>query len=518
MRRGVLHGLLDTGGVNRMINKKIIITGFVFLIGIFLISSVHSADVSYCCEKTAIQNDGSGGAWCQNAPQEQCDANFRKTPTSCESTSYCKKGTCYDSQEGTCDPNTPQKSCEDSGGVWEDKNPEDLPQCQLGCCLIGDQAAFVTQTRCKRLSSLYGLTIDFRTSTKDEMTCLASAASDAKGACVFTKDSEKTCIFTTKKNCLAMETSETDVSFHEDYLCSAESLGTNCGPTKQTKCVEGRDEVYFVDSCGNLANIYDASKINDKTYWSKIVAKEDICGVNDEDGNADSRTCGNCDYYLGSTCKVKGSGDASPQYGNNICRDLDCVYKGKTYKHGETWCEGSEGVDKNLPGSRDYRLVCYNGEVTIEPCADFRQEVCVQSEVNGFKTSACRVSQWQDCFSQKNKQDCENSDKRDCKWVQTIWQPKPGDNPGIIKSNGGACVPLYTPGFDFWNPDGDTQALCSSATTKCVVKFKKKITSSRCIENCECLTSTWQTQMKGICEAVGDCGSTTNYIGQPGYK
>jgi hypothetical protein len=33
-----------------------------------------------------------------------------------------------------------------------------------------------------------------------------------------------------------------------------------CGKTTNTVCVEGKDEVYFVDSCGNVANIYDASK------------------------------------------------------------------------------------------------------------------------------------------------------------------------------------------------------------------------------------------------------------------
>ena len=59
-------------------------------------------EVSFCCEKTNY------GAFCQNAPASECDSAFKKTPTSCEGTSYCKLGCCYDSIEGTCARNTGQ--------------------------------------------------------------------------------------------------------------------------------------------------------------------------------------------------------------------------------------------------------------------------------------------------------------------------------------------------------------------------------------------------------------------------
>lgn len=498
-----------------MMGKKIFLT---IILSIFIISFI-SAAASYCCEKTLATGDGSGGAWCQNEPKEKCDTNFRLAPTSCEATSYCRVGTCYDSQEGTCDPNTPQKSCEDSGGVWEEGVPEELPQCQLGCCLIGDQAAFVTQTRCKRLSSVYGLEINFKTNIQNEIQCILSATSDVEGACVFEKEFEKTCLFLTKKECLDFQaSSQTDVSFHEGFLCSSESLGTNCGPTELTKCVEGRDEVYYIDSCGNLANIYDATKMNNKLYWSEVVEKAESCGFNNEKGNANSATCGNCDYYLGSTCKAKTTKDAKPTYGNNICRDLNCVYEGKKYKHGETWCADSPGASDNLPGSRHNRLVCYNGEVTVEPCADFRQEVCIESSIEGFKTAACRVNRWQDCQAQDNKKDCENEDRRDCRWIQTSWKPEEGDSPGIINKNGGACIPLDAPGFDFWNLEGDAESLCSIANTRCTVIYEESLFGDEdCEQNCECLTSSWQNEMNNICTSIGDCGSSTNYIGAKGY-
>jgi len=490
--------------VYKKLNLKILVT---LILGMFLIGIISAVEVSYCCEKT------TSGAWCQNAPLDQCNAQFRKTPTSCEATSYCKMGCCYDSQEGTCDENTPQRVCDKNNGVWAEGASCEIAQCKLGCCLIGDQASFVTQTRCKKLASVYGLEINFRTDFASEVACIASATPDAKGACVFDKEYTTTCVFTTKKECASIGGNGTS-EFHEDYLCSADSLGAICGPTEKTTCVEGSDEVYFVDSCGNLANIYDASKIKDKNYWSKVYGKAESCGYGSS--NAKSRSCGNCDYYLGSVCK-KAKITETPSYGNNLCADLSCEFEGKTYQHGESWCADSKGINNNLPGSKYFRMVCYSGDVTVEPCAEFRQETCVQSDVNGFKFAACRVNMWQDCTAQKKKKDCENTDKRDCKWLP--------DNRTAI-----ACVPKYTPGFEFWSTSAntsttsnttttDTSSSCSLATGTCTVKYEKKIGGSKkCIENCECLDAAWNNSMKNFCVSLGDCGEKTNYLGVVGFN
>lgn len=455
---------------------------------------ISAVEVSYCCEKT------TDGAWCQNAPEKECNSGFRKAPTSCEATSYCKLGCCYDSQEGTCDENTPQKVCETNNGIWGGSAACDIPQCNLGCCLIGDQASFVTQTRCKRLSSLYGLEISFRTDLGNELSCIASAMSDAKGACVFEKEYSTTCVFTTKRECAKMAGNDS-AKFHEDYLCSADELGTICGPTEKTTCVDGRDEVFFVDSCGNLANIYDASKIKDKTYWTKIYGKSESCSYGNS--NANSKTCGNCDYYLGSTCK-KTETSQRTNYGNYICADLKCEFEGRTYQHGETWCADSKGVDKSLPGSKYFRMVCYNGEVSVEPCAEYRQETCIQDEVNGFKSAACRVNQWQDCSSQTEKKDCENEERRDCDWLS-----------GLSK-----CVPKYSPGFDL-RGDNSTNAnsFCTLATTTCPVKYEKDLFGKKkCVENCHCAGEGWQSNMQTMCNALGDCGESVNYLGVKGFN
>lgn len=467
-------------------SKNNLYLGIIFVM--FLISFISGVgEVSYCCEKT------NSGAWCQNAPVANCDKDFRKAPTSCESTSYCRMGCCYNSQEGTCMENSPQKVCEDSEGVWEDDAQCDVPQCELGCCLIGDQAAFVTQTRCKRLSSLYGLEINFRTDMGNEIMCILSATSETKGACVFEQEFEKTCLFISQKECSDMEAGGKylDVGFHKDYLCSAETLSTNCGPTEQTTCVEGRDEVYYIDSCGNLANIYDSAKQEDKEYWSKIYAKSENCNPNS--GNVGSANCGSCDYYLGSTCKKyeRNRDKVKPNFGDNICRDLSCTYEGKKYSHGETWCANVKGVSKitinsetgnikttgtDLPGGRYFRLVCYNGDVSVEPCADFRQEVCIQSDIGGFKTAACRANQWQD---------------------------------GIDRSDGDA-----TPGFDFWNTEGDAQQICAQGNAECIVEFEKKLGGDKeCVKNCNCLDAGWKSSMNKQCIEIGDCGESKNYLG-----
>ncbi len=525
---------------------------FLFSILIIFLIGIISSQTSYCCERT------NEGAWCMNAPQEECDTSFRAAPTSCEATSYCRLGTCINTKEGNCLSNTPQRVCEDNGGVWNEGASDKIPQCKLGCCLIGEQAAFVTQTRCKKLSSVYGLEINYRTDIQTESECILSATADVKGACVFEKEFERSCKMVTRKKCQEMQTDDSEAEFHEGYLCSAESLNTICGPRGGTTCVEGRDEVYFLDTCGNLANVYDAGKIDDTNYWTYIEGTNGVVVDCGSGNNANSPTCGNCDYFLGSTCK-KGNA----QYGNFICKDLGCTYEGKSYKHGETWCAEASGtskisvnedyevkssarknLDKNsekdadVPGSRYFRLICYDGEVTVEPCAEYRQEVCLESNVNEFKTAACRVNKWQDCLVQDNEKDCINTDKRDCKW---------------IKENK-KCVPRNPPGFNFWE-EGDAEEICGQASSVCEVEIKRsmefkasdyeltegggfsfnKLGTLSCEKNCQCLTpdmaaelgnpkgysaeahKKWLSNQLQYCSSLGDCGVSVNFVGEKGY-
>jgi len=498
-------------------------TGMIFIFGILILSlfvfPARGVERNFCCEKT------KDGAWCMDVGyEEECDENYRVTPTSCEATSYCKLGCCYDSNEGLCMENSPQTACNRQGGFWQEGADCDISQCQLGCCVLGNQAAYVSLTRCKKLSGFYGLLTDYRPNIGSEIECIALTALQDEGACVYEVDYTKECKFTTRSQCnkeviggggnASIRGITSEIKFYKDYLCSAEELGTRCGPTTKTTCVEGKDEVYFVDSCGNPANIYDASKIKDKAYWTKIVKKEDSCGAGSD--NAGSKTCGNCDYFMGSICKRASVGERA-SYGDYVCKDLDC----KNKRHGESWCSTDKYEDS--VGSRYFRHLCINGEEIIEPCADFRQEICIEDDIGGFSQAACRVNRWQDCYAQTEKIDCENKDKRDCKWIYDKDEVETSEGGG--NSSGGvpvelACVPEHPPGLKFWE-SGESQGICAVANSQCEVKFVERgyfFSSKDCEDNCECLEDSWINKQLEKCEAVGDCGAKVNFVGAAGNR
>ncbi len=496
--------------------------------------NVGTQATTVCCEQT------NNGAFCQNVPASECKPNARQIPTSCESTSYCRGGTCYDSTEGTCLDNTPQLVCNANGGVWNQERP---PQCQLGCCILGDQAAYVSLVRCKRLSAFLGLETNYDRSVTNEVACIEKVQQQERGACVYEFEFEKTCKFGTRAECNTQISGNATLqggTFYGGKLCSAEELNTNCGPTTRTTCVDGKDEVYFVDSCGNPANIYDASKTENQEYWTNVKGKDQSC--NSASGNILSSSCGNCDYLQGSICRSERLAGGSPTYGDFICADLNCAntQNGNSYKHGESWCvykdAGGKGNADNTVGSRFYKHVCINGEEVLEQCEDFRAEECIEQKVNTFSQAACKVNRWQDCLGQNNKVDCENEDRRDCVWKQGVylngtwtyeqcvghWKGEEDDP--ILRAQliaqciKGTCLPENKPGFNFWS-DSESTNLCSAGNAVCVVKFEKGIFGNKeCVENCECLGNEWQTQRANVCAMLGDCGPSKNWIGKQGYK
>ena len=462
-------------------------------------SAVLNATV--CCEKT------TSNFYCQNVPAGECSAGAKQAPTSCESTSFCKPGVCYNTGQGLCSDNTPQLVCNKANGTWSELSP---PQCDLGCCILGDQAAFVTLTRCKYLSGTLGLQTNYNKGIRDEVQCVLAVQNQDKGACVYDFEFERVCKFTTRAECgSSVNGTGKEGQFFEGKLCSAPELGTKCSKTTKTTCIAGKDEVYFVDTCGNAANIYDASKINNEEYWTNVKDKTESCSSGA--ANINNPSCGNCNYLQGSYCRLSSSaGNTKPSYGNNICANLNCARtsNGKSYKHGESWCvyndEGETGEGKNAVGSRFFKHICINGEEVLEQCADFRQEECIEDSLTTtageFSQAACRVNRWQDCSAQEEQIDCENSDRRDCIW----------------KSN--VCVPKNSPGLKFWEGE-ETKAICAQANSACVVSFEKGLFGGeKCVKNCECLDDSWKKQRIDICTALGDCGPNVNWQGQEGYK
>jgi hypothetical protein len=215
--------------------------------------------------------------------------------------------------------------------------------------------------------------------------------------------------------------------------------------------------------------------------------------------------------------------------------------------------------------------MCYNGEVSVEPCAEFRNEICIESEVNDFSVAGCVSNKWQDCVSQTNKTDCENSYMRDCEWIDgySVLKDDSGNDLGLTIeeectltplgelcfniSTPGTCVPKYAPGFDFYAETGNGAEVCSLGTQACVVKYeigilasKKKLQQKdwdekmeKCVENCYCIPgytsgkskdkyennkpswhpksyNEWVELASNICTAFGDCGTKKNYLGGSG--
>ena len=557
------------------------LTAFFLLLQVHQVSADSSINQTYCCERL------QSGQWCQNVNDpSQCMTGgglSTPAPTSCQSTSYCRLGTCINTQEGTCLPNTPEQVCQGNNGTWVEGKPSDIPQCQLGCCFIGDQTAFVTQTRCKSFAGVYGVNTTFRTDITDETTCIESANPQQVGACVLDDGFTRDCRLLTRGDCQQLQTTEssnTTVSFHEGLLCTAQVLNTNCAPTKNTECVVGKDQVYFVDSCGNQANVYDSSRLNDPTYWTNIIDPSASCGVGSS--NAGSASCGNCNYLAGSVCKpYQRSNQQTPNQPNNgnfVCADLSCHYNGQTYAQGESWCvTNAQGNNQNAPGSESGVQRCFNGQVTTELCDPYRNKVCLQNTIAGnFSVASCVVNNWQECTTFTDEQDCLNSTNADCKWVNLTSATDENGNPVVVSSNGtlvpqgqgqkfyvgtinvggfsfqatkeisAACVPKDPPGFVFWNSTQDStdsgvvspQEICAQANQNCKVKFTRNVVagilgaSYTCKGNCECVglkngdsvpgnaaqLSQWINQRMEMCVSLGDCGNSTNYIGKPGYQ
>jgi len=482
----------------------ILVLVFIFVFSTAFVSAETNATV--CCEKT------KSGLYCQNVAEDQC-ATSNSAPTACESTSYCRPGVCYNSNEGTCLDNTPEVVCNNNNGIWSKDQPA---ACDLGCCILGDQAAFVSLTRCKYLSSTLGLNTNYNKNIKDEVSCVLSVSNQDKGACVFDYEFQRTCKFTTREQCkIGFNNTGVAGQFFKDKLCSAPELETNCAPSKKTSCAPGKDEVYFVDTCGNIANIYDASKINDQEYWSNLKTKDESCNPNSP--NANSKACGNCNYLGGSYCRPSDETEAN--YGDYICQDLNCkdTQNGNDYKHGESWCvyndEGENDVGSNAVGSQFFKHICVNGEEILETCADFRQQECVEDKIEytggTFSQAACRVNRWQDCTAQDNQRDCENEDRRDCLWEGSMQN---------INGTKGTCIPKNSPGLKFWQGE-EAKDVCGQANYQCVVTFEKGLTGGeKCVKNCECLSSEWRKSRIAFCEALGDCGAKVNWIGAEGYK
>ena len=111
---------------------------------------VISGEQESCCQKT------KSGASCVFTNATECDPNLLQAPTSCDQTSFCKPGCCFNENSGNCFKNTPRSLCQSqSNSTWKEGASCDIPQCTKGCCVLSNECSFTTLTRCKRETSLF---------------------------------------------------------------------------------------------------------------------------------------------------------------------------------------------------------------------------------------------------------------------------------------------------------------------------------------------------------------------------
>ncbi|MBI4154876.1 hypothetical protein HY498_02205 [Candidatus Woesearchaeota archaeon] len=440
-----------------------------------------------CCEKTKT------GQTCLFTEETNCDLNVRpqNLKDTCDKASYCKLGCCVDSTSGNCFKNTPLATCQGFGKLFKDSVDCSVPECTKGCCVLGSQCFLGTESNCRKsFQALFQeekFEFDFR-DVVSEVECTNICRVQEKGCCQSV--SEATCKFQTRDECTQ---NPLDI-FNSGTFCSS-IKDCKCTPQKTKKCFE--DDVYFVDSCGNLEN-----KAED------------------------------CDFNKGSVCNDK-KGEAKC-ISVNCEKTFDSIHMendGGPRKNGESWCsyDGKTGAGFDLVGSRHYRHICINGEEIVEPCRDFREEMCINAEVvlpsgSSYIEAQCKKNEFIDCITKCNSADptlpnfaqklledkkcCENP-LRSCLWA--------GDD------KNGKCLPSVPPGFRFWE-QGPSQSRqvssftggeCSQASTACKVLYQKKALGDwECKQNCVCETPEWLEAMNSHCRSLGDCGAHYNILGR----
>jgi hypothetical protein len=499
----------------------------IFSIVIILLINFVSAS-NACCEVT---NDGE---YCRYADESECNLNYQSAYATCEQTSYCQIGCCYSSDSGSCFKNTAKSRCEvEEGSAWVDSMNCEIDQCTQGCCVIADQAFFVTEVKCKEIASQYEeVNMDFDESYATEYACLNSVKNSEWGCCANGEDYT----FTTRDNCPtasnepSVGSNFTEEGFNAGMLCSNDLLSADCAKQQHTGCYEGK--VYWHDSCGNRENIY-SSDITSSYNSGYIKDEEESCTIT---GPYD-KNCGNCDYAAGSVCGTDK--DHVMEKGDFTCIDLNCydTYDdevspgaGGDKLNGESWClyDSFTGEAQDTVGSRHFRQLCINGEEVPEPCTDFREDICIHgvlsaeifgtlealhlSDSGDYIEAACRDNRWEDCYDcnyveeevgdtsgiiansvsneEAVRECCEDEDYRDCFWLEgEVERVDRGSNIPLTSAQqeaedlevettvGGVCVPQVPPGQQFWADDGDastasTDEVCSEATRTCEATWR----------------------------------------------
>jgi hypothetical protein len=537
------------------LKSKAVFMVFVLVLSIFSISLLNIEDVNaennVCCEKT------TDGKSCVFTDEINCAAGYNKASTACESTNFCKVGCCYSLDEGVCSKNTPRAVCEDDEGIFNENANCEIPQCQNGCCQLPGQCSFVSYAECRASVGAYS-SLNFQdvfdSDIQDEITCSNQCRSSEEGCCI-TDDGAK---FVTRAECV-----DINGKFNLNMLCSNPKLGTGCTKEHNTGCLPDKDEIYWFDSCNNRETIYGVP-------YTGFVNDDYVSGDDDIRGNVKNVNYGGCDYTKSSICaeaddnflgELRQAGKDTNRI-KNMCIDLTCkseaMYKPDTIdfknelwrldqdkQNGESWCvyDGVTGSGMDLVGSRHYRHVCLNGKEVFEECANDREEICVQNDIelsdNQKITGAlCKPNRWQECLKLNevdySYSECNNAGKsggfdcsnegNNCKIYKDVDKDKEYENCCKEQCNRKNKCEEF-PSDCYWHlglgvcaPNVPTSSTdnCDAGTVECKQVWVKGGTFDDWTVKYgkDCNTAEWAANINSFCRSLGDCGAHYNIKGE----
>ncbi|MEK6863799.1 MAG: hypothetical protein AABX27_00735, partial [Nanoarchaeota archaeon] len=307
-----------------------------------------------CCEMT------TGGESCRYTNVEDCNTEgYQVGPyQKCEDSLFCKVGCCI-SPDGSCSKQVSKGTCENAGDgyMWDADATCASEQCNKGCCVLGGaECKFTTEKRCSGITgSFEGLELDFRNAVATEKECTDVCKAQDDGCCL---KATGDCKRTTRGLC-GLDDGTGSAGFYKDKFCSEPDLRCEpkCAPHARKGCVEGLEDVYWFDSCGNREEV-----VTETIEYSDNPEKN-----------------GDCDYARGTLCSSKIDDTHPTAYCKSVnCKEADVSnyeqieYDGIARYNGESWCvyDTKPGPAMDTVGSRHWRHICINGEEIVEPCKD----------------------------------------------------------------------------------------------------------------------------------------------------
>lgn len=182
------------------------------------------------------------------------------------------------------------------------------------------------------------------------------------------------------------------------------------------------------------------------------------------------------------------------------CRD--CMVEGTPVAHGTQWCVSTapreDGLDPT--GSRHAKASCIDGTVLVEPCRDFREELC--TEDGGI--AGCRENRWHDCWLQRDAASCNDLTRRDCYWKEGL-VPSPSITFLAPGRDNDRCLPYVGPGLEHWKKSG--KLVCEMGNEQVwedIGVFSEAISWKPPVVH--------SNGMAEWCYSLGDCGNKKNIV------